>query len=849
MDPITEARGLEGERRYREARAVLEPALAGAPDDGEVRVRLAVCVYKDPDLPLTRRLDNALRILTERIDGNRPEGLPDQESLGVAGAIFKRKWEADGQERNLYRALALYRRAAEEGIDADDGYTAINAAFVLDLLADLERRQDSASSYHRDRRAEADDWRRRIVDSLKPRLERGDGVEWWPLVTIAEALIGLGHAEEAEPWVQKAAGLKHADEEGRRPKPWEIESTARQVAALIRLRQDRPDVEAFSESAAGMRLQELLGPDWSAGLETAWIGKIGLALSGGGFRASLFHIGVLARLAELDVLRRVEVLSCVSGGSIIGAYYYLKVRQLLQDKPDAQLDREDYLKLVGEIERDFLEAIGSNVRMRLLTSPVRVFQMAVARGYTRTERAGQLYQEKLYSQLGSDDFRLPDLLVHPAGEESDFKPKHDNWRRSAKVPILVINATTMNTGHNWQYTASWMGEPPSSIDDDVDSADRLRRMYHDEAPEKHARTPLGRAVAASAAVPGLFPPISKRNLYPGVTVRLSDGGVHDNQGIASLLEQDCAVILVSDASGQGQPITKSGDRALPTLSRTMSVAMARIRQAQAFDLAARRAASSLRGLMFVHLKQDLPRVDRTWEGGATDPSPPSPDQRDTGLTPYGVRQDVQRKLATIRTDLDAFHGYEAHGLMASGYRMVEHYFPKGNQGFPTADGRHEWRFCALQSAMEGAERHSDLLAALERSDKLFFKWFRWPRVMAALVLLVVLTLLGGAVWAAAAIGGWAGVCVLLAGVLVAGVLCALPDDRLPIHLVTLVAKVPLGAVAMVLAPLVTWPYLLTLNRWYLANGRAPSTPRKWDSPGDAPPMAASPQAADHRVRA
>ena len=45
----------------------------------------------------------------------------------------------------------------------------------------------------------------------------------------------------------------------------------------------------------------------------AYSGKVGLALSGGGFRASLFHIGVLARLAECNVLRRVEVLSCVSG--------------------------------------------------------------------------------------------------------------------------------------------------------------------------------------------------------------------------------------------------------------------------------------------------------------------------------------------------------------------------------------------------------------------------------------------------------------------------------------------------------------------------------------------------------
>ena len=37
--------------------------------------------------------------------------------------------------------------------------------------------------------------------------------------------------------------------------------------------------------------------------------KLGLALSGGGFRAALFHIGVLARMAELDLLKNVAVLS------------------------------------------------------------------------------------------------------------------------------------------------------------------------------------------------------------------------------------------------------------------------------------------------------------------------------------------------------------------------------------------------------------------------------------------------------------------------------------------------------------------------------------------------------------
>ena len=57
--------------------------------------------------------------------------------------------------------------------------------------------------------------------------------------------------------------------------------------------------------------------------------KLGLALAGGGFRASLFHVGVLRRMAELDLLRYVEVLSTVSGGSIVGALYILMLKERL----------------------------------------------------------------------------------------------------------------------------------------------------------------------------------------------------------------------------------------------------------------------------------------------------------------------------------------------------------------------------------------------------------------------------------------------------------------------------------------------------------------------------------------
>src|SRR3984885_4508592 len=50
--------------------------------------------------------------------------------------------------------------------------------------------------------------------------------------------------------------------------------------------------------------------------------KIGLALSGGGSRAIAFHLGCLRALYRLGLLDRIDVLSTVSGGSVIGACFH-----------------------------------------------------------------------------------------------------------------------------------------------------------------------------------------------------------------------------------------------------------------------------------------------------------------------------------------------------------------------------------------------------------------------------------------------------------------------------------------------------------------------------------------------
>jgi NTE family protein len=48
--------------------------------------------------------------------------------------------------------------------------------------------------------------------------------------------------------------------------------------------------------------------------------SIGLALSGRGFRATLFHLGALRRLHEFGILQNVTTLSSVSGGSILNGF-------------------------------------------------------------------------------------------------------------------------------------------------------------------------------------------------------------------------------------------------------------------------------------------------------------------------------------------------------------------------------------------------------------------------------------------------------------------------------------------------------------------------------------------------
>src|SRR5262249_62000062 len=60
---------------------------------------------------------------------------------------------------------------------------------------------------------------------------------------------------------------------------------------------------------------------------------IAVCLSGGGFRAALFHAGALRRLNELGILSRVRTVSSVSGGANGGGLRARARPRLARDRP------------------------------------------------------------------------------------------------------------------------------------------------------------------------------------------------------------------------------------------------------------------------------------------------------------------------------------------------------------------------------------------------------------------------------------------------------------------------------------------------------------------------------------
>jgi hypothetical protein len=280
---------LKKENRFGLARKLLgriNPSAITDPKITKVKVgqQHALCTYKDPDLPADERFTRAFKIL-EQVDN--PLSSTDQETLGLAGAIYKRIWEVDAQKRHLERALAYYMKGYKaKGADSPDydfGYTGINAAFVQDILAYQEETEakeaGAVSEVAEMRRAEAKKIREDIIATLldNPELKSNED-QWWFISTIAEAYFGLKRYDEARDWLLKAAALDDIPD-------WQYASTMRQLAYLAQLHTGKQGSQVDPADATPHAAYQALGEFMeaisgqsaaTAAVESAIYGKIGL---------------------------------------------------------------------------------------------------------------------------------------------------------------------------------------------------------------------------------------------------------------------------------------------------------------------------------------------------------------------------------------------------------------------------------------------------------------------------------------------------------------------------------------------------------------------------------------------
>ncbi|HHM05607.1 MAG TPA: patatin family protein [Gammaproteobacteria bacterium] len=714
----------------------------GAAGDWLVQQR-ALCTAKDEELPFDARAAEALALLDSI--GLRDPDHAAAKTLELGGAVCQSRWERRGRVEDLYQALSFYRAAWARDPGEDRGCGGVKGAYLLDVLAARAAAAVARSGAQpaddpevRDLRGQARAWREAMRETLAELHQ--DAADAYDLLAVqAEVAFGLEDYARAGDYLARARATK--------PPEWRVQATFKQLLSLGRLQGHVPPPEGSEPRTWAPPWQALhrFLPDAAGAALSGHRGKLGLSLSGGGFRASLFHLGVLARLAEVDALRAVEVLSTVSGGSIVGAHYYLEVQRLLQSKADHEITRADYITIVRRLITRFVNGVQRNLRTRTLADFGANLRMIYSREYSRSHRIGELYESELYACIGDDETprteprTMNELLITPADHpvpDEPFKPRYSNWRRRARVPVLLLNATSLNTGHSWHFTARWMGEPPDLIGPEVDVNERYRRLWYQQAPKaEHKGYRLGYAVAASACVPGLFEPLSLEGLYPERTVRLVDGGVHDNQGVEGLLAEGCTLILCSDASGQMDDQNQPSNSVLGVPLRANSILMDRVRETEYQDLRARLDSQALQGVFFIHMKKELDTRPVDWIA-CDDPTVAA--AATSGVTSYGVDKDLQRKLANLRTDLDSFSEVEASSLMLSGYLMtarqleiLDEQYQRSRQagswgGFDIHAPRQDWPFRKLEELLALAPdsddpRRRDLGRQLEAGSALFFK--------------------------------------------------------------------------------------------------------------------------------
>lgn len=344
--------------------------------------------------------------------------------------------------------------------------------------------------------------------------------------------------------------------------------------------------------------------------------KLGLALSGGGFRATLFHLGVLRFLKDVDLLSSVTDIASVSGGSILAAHLTLN-----WDRYNGT--DEDFDEAVGEIVSFVKFDVRNHVVRRLpLQYPARLISQLVR--YPSRNLTPNAILEKCYEQYLYGDTCLYQLPAQP---------------------MLHILATSVSNGGLSVFNRNGLYVQQRTEDGEV---------RFDHVPGKMASIP--RVVGASSAFPGFFPPVEFTAADLGVrdgefpTEYFTDGGVYDNLGIRAFtwlkqLGSEFDEVFVSDA---GKPFQILSDNSLGFIGQ--SVRASDILWDRVWQLERENFAKET-GFAFIPITESVA------------------EDEDPTLHPV-----VQAEVQTIRTDLDHFSDMEINGLAQHGYEVARKVF-------------------------------------------------------------------------------------------------------------------------------------------------------------------------------
>lgn len=297
--------------------------------------------------------------------------------------------------------------------------------------------------------------------------------------------------------------------------------------------------------------------------------KIGVALSGGGYRAAIYHIGTLKKLNSLGILQHVDKLSTISGGSITGAAYCLHKGSF------EEFEDKIYDALTTKSVIRYVLFSWKFIRFALFTS---FFLVSIILSlFTYFAPFSIIVLIMLFYILIKYQFKILPIseIIENAYEKffysgavlADLRDK----------PELAIGSTNLQTLRHFTFSKRKM--------EDSSYAFRNPPVYFEGE-----KFPVSRAVIASSCVPFAFTPITidkdfykNPDQFGSVAPRLVDGGVYDNQGAHKLTQKNssykCDVVIVSDA-GNKLPLEGSYNNTFALLLRTVDTFMARIKHFQ-----------------------------------------------------------------------------------------------------------------------------------------------------------------------------------------------------------------------------------------------------------------------------